>query len=40
MAEVFFTQPQGLLRAEEDVAPTTIDALLKLVGKAIDKLAR
>lgn len=37
MAEVFFTQSERSLRGDDDVAPTTIDGLFKLLGKLIDK---
>lgn len=40
MAEVFFTQPQGISDTGQDVAPTTIAELFKLLSRAIDKLGK
>jgi len=40
MADVFFTQPQGISDTGQDVAPTTITELLKLLGRAIDRLGK
>ncbi len=37
VADAFFTQPQGASGASHDIAPTTIDGLLKLLGQAINK---
>ena len=40
MADAFFTQQQGLSGAEQDVAPTTIEGLLKLLTEAIKQLGK
>lgn len=40
MAKEFFTQSHTNLRTDEDVVPTTVDGLLKLVAKAFDIVAR
>jgi chemotaxis protein histidine kinase CheA len=37
MADVFFTQSERSPGGDDDVAPTTIDGLMKLLGKMIDK---
>lgn len=40
MAEVFFTQSEHSSRTADDVAPTTIDGLFKLLNKMVDKVGR
>jgi len=40
MADAFFTPPRSFSHPEHDIAPTTIDGLIKLLQRAIEKMGK